>query len=431
MRSQAIWSLFTGGFASGVAKLASGQGLAMAIPILAAPVLGRLYSPADYGLLGVFMGICTIFGAIGNWQYAQAIVVQKSERISHILLGVAVAATTATTLASLAVAAAAALYFRGHPAFGELVGWVWLIPVITFCVGISSALASIANRRRDYGRMSAVAVASVVVSTAIAVILGYNGAGAAGLLTSYVLGSLLVFVLYAWFYADVLRSLPGVAPVALLALARRNLSFPRFSLPASVMRSVALSTPNFALAYMGATELAGHLTRAQSLLALPIGLIGMALAQVFQEKAARELTQEGACWRSYKKLLTVLSLASPLGFVVLAFFAPQLFVLYLGPQWVYTGYVAQMLAPMFCLRMISGPLWPVFSIYNANHQDYYVALAQFAATIAISAAIVAMALAPIMQIAAYAAVNSVVGFAIIVQTYRLVRAGSYGKTLVT
>src|SRR5262249_13547426 len=157
----------------------------------------------------------------------------------------------------------------------------------------------------------------------------------------YVSGQLLAFIAYAWRYAWTFRTVSQFRAASVLGLARSQSSFPCYSLPAAVLRSFALSTPNFALAYVESTGVAGDLSRAQSLLALPIGLVGIALAQVFQEKASRERAQSGSCWNSYKRLFVALAVASPPTFAVLALAAPQLFVLYLGEQWKDTGHVAQ------------------------------------------------------------------------------------------
>jgi O-antigen/teichoic acid export membrane protein len=403
----------------GVATLAGGQGLAMAIPILAAPILGRLYTPSDYGLLGAYMGIATIFATIGHLQYAQAIVVQRSERRAFGLLAISILASLATSLLSCITVAGVIALLNSHAALRPIQPWLWSVPLVTLAVGIAGGFAGLANRRRDYRFMSFVSVGSVAVSTGVALVSGYTGAGADGLLASYISGQLLVLVMYVWRYLDTFPAVCRIKRPEVIALARRQASFPLYSLPANVLKSVALLIPNFALPYMGAMDVAGHFSRAQSLLSLPINLIGIALAQVFQEKAARERAQSGSSLTSYIRLLATLAVASPVVFVVIALVAPWLFVIYLGPQWKDTGYIAQLLAPMMCLRMIAGPLWPVFGIYDANNRDFWIALFQFLATLLLSVVGV-LAFPALWQVIVYGCVNAATSIVHIVQTYRLV-----------
>lgn len=50
-------------FLRNVATVSAGQMVAAAIPFLAAPILGRLYAPEDYGPFGVdcHMAVCTSY----------------------------------------------------------------------------------------------------------------------------------------------------------------------------------------------------------------------------------------------------------------------------------------------------------------------------------------------------------------------------------
>jgi O-antigen/teichoic acid export membrane protein len=413
--------LWRSAFVRGVATLAGGQGLAIAIPILAAPVLGRLYTPSDYGFLGTYIGIASIFGTIGHLQYAQAIVVQRTERRALGLLAVSILASLVTAVLSCFTVVGLIDLLASHAALRPIQPWLWSVPLVTLAVGISGGFASLANRRRDYRFMSFVNVGSVIVGTGIALVFGYAGASAAGLLAGYVSGQLIMLVMYVWRYFGTCLAVPRIKGAEMLALARRQASFPLYSLPANVFRSIALAVPNFAIPYMGAMDVAGQFSRAQSLLALPINLIAMALAQVFQEKAARERSRTGSSWVSYNRLLAALMVASPAMFVVIALAAPWLFVIYLGPQWEDTGYIAQLLAPMMCLRMIAGPLWPVFAIYDANRQDFWIALSQFLATLLLTVAVGALAFPALYQVVVYGCVNAAISIVHIMQTYQLVR----------
>ena len=38
-------------------------------------VTSRLYPPESYGTLATYMSYSVVFGTLGNWQYAQAIVI--------------------------------------------------------------------------------------------------------------------------------------------------------------------------------------------------------------------------------------------------------------------------------------------------------------------------------------------------------------------
>ena len=368
------------------------------------------------------MGIAGVFSMVGNWQYAQVIPVQTTERRALAMLAVSTWASIASMMISIVAVIIVVVATGDNSQLSAISGWLWAIPFTTFGAGISGALSALANWRRDYRFMAGVTVSTTIVASCFSMLLGYLGAGVSGLVFSYIIGSLITFVFYAFRYPSTFKNFSGLGFSRVLVLARRHSSFPIYSLPANVLRTLALTIPNWALVYVGETDIAGQLSRAQSLLALPIGLIGIAVAQVFQQKAVQERALRGDCWLLYKRLLTILAFGSPILFGVLALAAPQLFVLYLGDHWKGTGDIARILAPMMCLRMIAGPLWPVFAIFNENKFDFGYAVWQFAATSTLTVIVIALAMSSVWQIVGYAFVNAMVSIANIARTFWIVRS---------
>ena len=58
--------------------LATGAGLAQIITVLAAPILSRLFTPADFGLLGVFLSLMLPLTAIASLKYELAVVTART-----------------------------------------------------------------------------------------------------------------------------------------------------------------------------------------------------------------------------------------------------------------------------------------------------------------------------------------------------------------
>src|SRR5690625_747247 len=65
-----------------IIKLMTGATMAQAIPVAISPILTRLYTPEDFGVLALFVAIITIFGSIANARYELAIVLPKKEEDS-------------------------------------------------------------------------------------------------------------------------------------------------------------------------------------------------------------------------------------------------------------------------------------------------------------------------------------------------------------
>ena len=64
------------------AKLISANAIAQAIGLLVYPILSRLYTPEDFGLLNLFLGIGGLLVLLSTAEYQYAILLPKEERKS-------------------------------------------------------------------------------------------------------------------------------------------------------------------------------------------------------------------------------------------------------------------------------------------------------------------------------------------------------------
>ena len=64
-------------FSQNVLTLMTGTTLAQAIPIIISPILTRIYTPEDFGLLALFLSITNIIGSVANGRYELAIMLPK------------------------------------------------------------------------------------------------------------------------------------------------------------------------------------------------------------------------------------------------------------------------------------------------------------------------------------------------------------------
>ena len=66
-------------FSKNVLTLVTGTTIAQSIPIAISPILTRIYTPEDFGVLALFISITTILGTIANGRYELAIVLPKRD----------------------------------------------------------------------------------------------------------------------------------------------------------------------------------------------------------------------------------------------------------------------------------------------------------------------------------------------------------------
>jgi O-antigen/teichoic acid export membrane protein len=353
-----IVSRITGSsFVRSVATLTGGSAVAMALPILAAPVLGRLYMPAHYGALAQYMAVAAVLSVLATLQFQHAIIAERSYRSAVQAVWLCIAASFGSgVLTGIAIALAWGP-FLSQTAAGL---WFALLPLSVMSAGLVAGGSFLANRQKKYRLIATVQVIHVTLTLALSIALGLLAWGSDGLFTAYFTGQVVQVCAYLFllFQPTTVFQRPSIGRLRILV--RRNWRFPIFTLPSEFSGQLNLQVPIFALTVMGADATLGAFSRARQLVSMPLTVAGSAVAQVFRQDAAKLYRETGDC---RPIMLRTAGGLLALGFLpCIAFMAlgPMLFSLYLGPSWHEAGVLAQILAPMLLLRLVVSPLTSAF-----------------------------------------------------------------------
>jgi len=354
-------------FLRAVTMLSGGSGVALAVPVLAAPILGRLYTPADYGALAQYMGPAAVLAVLASLQFQHAIIAEKADRGAGSAVWLVVLSTlVAAGLTALIVAALWAPVLTGTAA-GP---WFVVLPLNVAGTGVIASGTFLANRHRRYRFIILVQIGSTLTTVAMSIILGLLSWGANGLLSAYFLGQAVQTLGYLWLLRSFRTTLwPRPSARRLRALVRRHWKFPVYTLPSEFSGQVNMQVPIFVLSALGADATLGAFTRARQLVSMPVTVVGGSVAQVFRREAAEMYRNTGSC-RVLMLRTAGWLLAVGLGPCVLfMLLAPWLFTTYLGTAWREAGEIARILAPMLLLRLIVSPLTTVFYFTGTQALD--------------------------------------------------------------
>ena len=116
-----------------VSLLSGGSAVSMVVPILAAPILGRLYAPAEYGALAQYMAFAAILSVVATLQFQHAIISEKTLRAAKQVVWLCITSSSVVgLLAGIGVALAWPLGLGGTAAGA----WLWFLPVSVALSGI-------------------------------------------------------------------------------------------------------------------------------------------------------------------------------------------------------------------------------------------------------------------------------------------------------
>jgi len=181
-----------GGFISNVLTLVTRTSVAQAITVAATPILTRLYSPEEFGLLALFLSVTNIITVVASWRYDLAIVLPKADRDGINVL----------VLAALITLGMSGLCF-GVVAFWQddiarlmnapnLAPWLWWTPVSLLLSGIFQALTYWNTRKKQFSLQALAQVGKSVGTSGTQIGAGLltSAGGGAGLILGTVAGAL-------------------------------------------------------------------------------------------------------------------------------------------------------------------------------------------------------------------------------------------------
>ena len=353
-----------GGFAGDVAKLASGAAVAEALTVATAPILTRLFSPADFGAAAIFGAISGILVSVACLSYETAILLPEDDGNATGLFGVSCVACVAMSAVYLAICLSFRRPIQSMLRWHGVPGWPWLMALTTFFGGLAAALSYWHSRRRRYGRISWARVAGSGTTTFFQL-----GAGALGHLTptslvqGAVAGSAATFVMQGaqLGLVDARRLLTGQRVPQMMAVTVRYRKFPLLSTWSTLLNAISWQLPALLLGHYFDTAVVGFYTLGFRMLQLPMSLLGNSIAQVFVQRAARA-RHEGRLAEVVRAVYDALVDFGLLPMAVLGIAGPDIFSAILGPQWHEAGVYAQILAPWTLVWFASSPLHGLFSV---------------------------------------------------------------------
>lgn len=339
-------------FARGVGVLVGGTAGAQALMVLAAPLLTRLYSPEDFGLLAVFTAILALFGVIAAGRYELAIPLPESDQDAANLTVLGFVLVVLTSAATFAVfllwpqPIADALNAPG------LAPYLWLIPFGVFFLGCYEVFSKWAIRRKQFPTIARTRIVQALGTLGIQ--LGAFKFGVPALLGGHAAGQGL-----------------GAAGLALSALRRpefrqcslagmlqqavRHRRFPLYSSWTALFNTASLQLAPLMLVALYGTVIAGFYALTLRILSIPTTLIGNAVGNVFMSSAP-EAYRDGSLKNLVSKLHSRLAIIGALPLAFLCLFGPDVFELLFGPAWRESGVYAQWMAPWIYFHFQWVPL---------------------------------------------------------------------------
>lgn len=336
-----------------VAALASGTAFSQAVYIVILPLLSRLYSPADFAVLTLYLSIVGVTSVLATWRYEYAILVSKEDREARSVVWLIWSIAAGASVLILTVGLGLRFIMP------SLLPDVLTVPVI-IAVGFSLLLTGMfqglyfyANRHKEYRRLAQNRIAGAVAVAAGSCALGWLKAGGIGLVVASLLGQVVNWILLAgWFFREPVGAEPRPDRKSLFSLANRFKRYPQCLILSGLLDRFSSQVHILFFSYCRLTESVGLIGLCQKAVSTPMSTVGGAISDIFRQKASETLQKNGQCTTLFWKTAGCLLALGIIPSLALVLFGPDLFGIVFGAAWREAGIYARIMAPMFLFGFV-------------------------------------------------------------------------------
>jgi len=360
-----------GRIARGILTLASGTALSQAITICTTPIITRLYTPAQFGVLSLFLAFFGFWSATLSLRYEYALLIAKNDAESHIVHYFAVIVVVAMCVLGLPILWG--LRHTGVLGFYLLPAWSTLVAVLILLGhGIFMVYRLWALRAGAIKQITRASIARSSANAVTRIVLGMLGGGVAGLFVAEFVGAWSAMLeLMHKVRAHFIPSRPlRFTRAEIFSVAKRYMKFATLETPSTWVNQLTLTLPVPMIASLHGGSAAGWFGLARMIGAIPNAQIGRAIGDIFTaELAAAVRTGERArAYSLFRKTLGKLTLLGIAPFVLLGVFSPILAPIILGRDWAEVGWIIAAITPWLYMELIVGPMTGLLFVLQA--QEY-------------------------------------------------------------
>lgn len=356
-------------FIQNVFVLTSGTFIAQVITMLSTMLLGRIFIPAEFGDLTLFVSITGILIVIASLRYELSIVLPKKDDEAFLLLIWSIFLAGVWSVGAIGLLLILSGWLEPQLSGISIGTILWMSPVFIFSQGAYQALNYWATRQKQFRRLSISQVFRAAATALTQIGAGVAGMGVFGLIGGLVLGQVVALIVLAYQTlrddgAFMRQNVYTFSTATAISTAKQYRQFPIYSTPQALLNSTSQNIPVFLLAHFFGADVVGYYGLAHRLLKVPSMLVGKAVQQVLSQRASEVYNRGGDLLSlTNKAILGLLTLGILPALLVVAL-GPEIFVFLLGEQWAMAGQYSQWLIIWLFVGFVNTPNFVIILIIN-------------------------------------------------------------------
>lgn len=337
-----------GDFFKGAATLGSVTVLSQIISFSASIILTRIYSPKDFGIQAIFASILSQIAVLASFRYEWAILLPKRKNTAFNLLFLCFISSIGVSGITLAIILLWGSYFAQLDNIKEVEPFILMLPLAILMTGVYQALNYWFLREKNFNEIAKTNISQSLSTSSTQIILGSAIPGPFGLLIGTTLNPSVGAIRFLSItLSSCVQALKETSIQEITKTGKTYYRFPTFSLCSSFINSAGLLAPIFMVSHFYTISDVGSFALARRLMAIPIGVIGKSVFQVFLSNATSLISENPKRLRKQYLDITVILLFIALLISFFLWFSPLLFPVFFGDRWHESGIIVRCMIPFF------------------------------------------------------------------------------------
>lgn len=354
----------------------SGNTISQLIPFLIAPILGRLFSPDEFAVYANFMAIATMIGIVAAGRLEYAIPIPKTHTGAQNVAATGLLFSVVLTVLSMSVFVlkdTIAHFYKSD----ALTPFLWMIPLAVFSIGLLGITNFWILRKGKYNILSYGKITQSLLNNGVAALLGFYGWGVYGLIIGW-LASQYLGTAFMLLFSNLTFKRKDYNILTVKTTLKEYKDFP-------LINSLHAFTDIFVTQFLffwvlssgyGWIEL-GLYAMMHKYVRAPIVLITSSVSQIFYKETSEALQNDVDSSPIFFRTLKTSGVFSIPFVLVLFFFAPTIFELYLGPNWKIAGEYAIRIIPILFFLFLTSPVSGIPILFGKQRKAFLIALTNY------------------------------------------------------
>ncbi len=377
----------------------AGTGFAQIIPLLAAPFIARLFTPAEIGVFAFYFSIVTIVGSIAAGRYEPAIAIAKTDEDAQNLVTLSITLSFLVSVLSLIVIL---ILHWNYSLFDGAISenWAFGIPPLIWIFSLYKSLSYLAIRNKKFKSISLSFIFESSFRAGTSILFGFLSFSSIGLILGGMFGKISsLLVLFQSTIKYIRNNWDRVSFSKMLLVSRQFAKFPKYDLPATLLHTLGTQGVVILILKLFSEKTAGLFSYTERVLIAPISIFSGSFAQVFLQKISTKYHEDEI---GFQNLVSVtfnrFVWFGIIPFIVFTYSTKYFVPIIFGPNWVELYKYIWILSPYIFLVMANAPLAEV--LYIVGKQEKHMVLKAVFLVLRFSALIIAYFLdfTPLMSI---------------------------------